>query len=143
MLIIQILLILGVAIGGAMLMRASSNARHQAVRRLMLLTFVAFAVTSILVPELVSDVARAVGVGRGADLLLYGLFVAFIGFIATTYRRFREMERQLTILTRRLALDEVPAPLATFSRRPGLTSDDRTTTFPPAEARPPVARSDQ
>ena len=107
---IQILLVLGVAIGGAMLMRSSGGARHQAVRRLMLLAFVAFAVVSILVPQLVSQIARAVGVGRGADLLLYGLFVAFLGFIATTYRRFRELERQVTVLTRQLALDEVTPP---------------------------------
>ncbi len=91
-------------------MRSPANARHQAVRRLLLLAFIAVAIVSALVPSLITDVARFVGVGRGTDLVLYLLFVAFLAFVATTYRRFRAMERQVTVLTRQLALDEVLNP---------------------------------
>jgi hypothetical protein len=108
--IIQILLILGVALGGGALMRSSGGARHQAVRRLLLLGFIVLAVASVLYPKLITHVATWVGVGRGTDLVLYLLFVLVLGFMASTYRRFRDMEQQLTVLTRRIALDEAGHP---------------------------------
>ena len=49
---------------------------------------------------------RRSGIGRGADLILYGLVVAFFGFVVTTYKRFRAMETRYTRLARRIALDE-------------------------------------
>lgn len=108
--VIKIVLILGVALGGGALMRSSGGARHQAIRRLLLLAFIVLAVVSVLSPHLMSTVAHWVGVGRGTDLVLYLLFVLVLGFMASTYRRFRDMERQLTLLTRRLALDEAMLP---------------------------------
>ena len=108
MLIIQVVLIVGLCIGGGLLLVATPvNARHLALRRLLLLAFVVFGATAIVIPGLTTRVARFLGVGRGTDLLLYLLFVAFLGFVATAGRRYRELERQLTVLTRRLALDEV------------------------------------
>lgn len=126
MLIIQVILILAVAVGGGMLMRSGADARHQAVRRLLLLAFIAVAIVSALVPSLITAVARFVGVGRGTDLVLYLLFVAFVAFVATTYRRFRAMERQVTVLTRRLALDEVVNPRVgpDAGQSPGEVADD-------------------
>jgi hypothetical protein len=103
-------LILGVALGGGALMRSSGGARHQAVRRLLLLGFIVLGVVSVLYPTLLTEIANWVGVDRGTDLVLYLLFVLVLGFMATTYRRFRDMERQLTVLTRRLALDEAARP---------------------------------
>jgi small membrane protein len=108
--VIKVVLILGVALGGGALMRSSGGARHQAVRRLLLLGFIVLAVFSVLYPKLLTHVANAVGVGRGTDLVLYLLFVLVLGFMATTYRRFRDLEQQLTVLTRRLALDEATLP---------------------------------
>jgi small membrane protein len=111
--VIQIVLILGVAIGGGALMRSSGGARHQAIRRLLLLGFIVLAIVSVLYPKLLTHIASWVGVGRGTDLVLYLLFVLVLGFMATTYRRFRDLEQQITVLTRRLALDEaiLPDPL--------------------------------
>ena len=51
-------------------------------------------------------IARLVGVGRGTDMVLYALVVAFLSFTVTTYLRFREFEVRYTRLARRLALDE-------------------------------------
>ena len=47
------------------------------------------------------------GVGRGTDVVLYALVVAFLSFAGTTYVRFRDMETNYTRLARRIALDEV------------------------------------
>jgi hypothetical protein len=50
-------------------------------------------------------VARAVGIGRGADLVLYcSSFVTFIGFFYI-YTRFRKLDHALTVLVRQLAIE--------------------------------------
>lgn len=119
MLIIQVVLALGMLIGGGLLLVATPvNAQHLALRRLALLAFVFFGTAAIAFPSLTTTAARIVGVGRGADLLLYLLFVAFLAFVATAGRRYRELERQLTVLTRRLAIDEIDPPAPATSPAP-------------------------
>jgi len=113
--LIQLVLIVVVVAVAVRLLR-DRGARTQAVRRLGLLVFAAFAVWSILFPSVWNRLARLVGVGRGTDLVLYALVVAFFSFTLTTYVRFREFETRYTKLARRLALAEagpprtVPAP---------------------------------
>jgi small membrane protein len=108
--IVQVALVLAVVIVSLALMRGGSNARHLAIRRIMLVLFACVAALSIFFPELLTRVARMLGIGRGTDLVLYGLIVSFLVFMATTYQRFRHMESTLTKLSRRIALDETPAP---------------------------------
>lgn len=106
---IQLLLIAGIlAIAWRLLV--SYGQKAQALRRIGLILFAAFAVWSILDPRIWTRLAQLVGIGRGADLILYGLVVAFLGFVVTTFRRFRDMETRYTRLARRLALDEAPPP---------------------------------
>jgi hypothetical protein len=119
-LLIQGVLVVALLVVGAVLVRSTADVRHQAVRRLLLVLLGLLAVTSVLVPRAVTWVAEKVGVGRGTDLVLYGLVVAFLGFIASSYRRTRALESKLAELTRRLALDEeardvrgpAPAPVS-------------------------------
>jgi hypothetical protein len=108
--IVQVALVLAVITVSLALMRGGSNARHLAIRRIMLVLFAFLAALSIFFPELLTRVARLLGIGRGTDLVLYGLIVSFLVFMATTYQRFRHMESTLTKLSRRIALDETPAP---------------------------------
>ena len=103
--LIQLLLIIVVVVVVLRLLR-DRGARTQAVRRLGLMLFAAFAVWSILDPTVWNRIARLVGVGRGTDMVLYALVVAFLSFTLTTYVRFRELETRYTRLARRLALDE-------------------------------------
>ncbi|MGW5239942.1 DUF2304 family protein [Monashia sp. NPDC004114] len=106
---IQVLLIVGIlAIAWRLL--GSYGQRAQALRRIGLLLFAAFAVWSILDPNILNRLGSLVGIGRGADLVLYGLVLAFLGFVVTTFRRFRDMEVRYTRLARRIALDETPPP---------------------------------
>ena len=107
--LIQLVLIVVVVVTAARLLR-DRGARTQAVRRLGLLLFAAFAVWSILFPTVWNQIARLVGVGRGTDMVLYALVVAFLSFTLTTYVRFREFETRYTKLARRLALDEAGPP---------------------------------
>ena len=124
--LIQLVLIVVVIITAARLLR-DRGARTQAVRRLGLLLFAAFAVWSILFPSVWNHIARLVGVGRGTDMVLYALVVAFLSFTLTTYVRFREFEARYTKLARRLALDEAdpPQPAHTEPEQPVHTEPEQ------------------
>jgi small membrane protein len=100
------LLLVGGTLAVAWRLLVGSGQRTQAMRRLGLLALAGFAVWSILFPDVWTSLAKRVGIGRGADLILYGLVLAFLGFVVTTYKRFREMETRYTRLARRIALDE-------------------------------------
>jgi hypothetical protein len=118
--IVQIVLVLAVIVVSLALMRGGSNARHLAIRRIMLVIFACVAALSIFFPELLTMLARSLGIGRGTDLVLYGLVVSFMVFMATTYQRFRHMETTLTQLSRRIAIDETPRPW--LKEAPGTSS---------------------
>lgn len=104
---IKVILLVAISSVALIGLRAPRGARHLALRRVALIAFVLFAVASVLFPDVWNALANLVGVGRGTDLLLYVLIVVFLGYMATSYMRFRGMESQITQLSRRIALDEV------------------------------------
>ena len=66
--------------------------------------------TAIVMPDLTANVARLLGIGRGADLIFYaGVLTMLAGFFYT-YIRFRQLERTITVLTRHLAITEAQLP---------------------------------
>lgn len=102
--LIQILLVAGVLIVGFFLARPTGGDSHLALRRLFMVAFVFVAVASILFPQWLSWLANLIGVGRGTDLLLYALVLAFLVSVATTYRRNVVLNRKLTKLGREITL---------------------------------------
>lgn len=65
------------------------------------------AATAIIWPGVTGSVAKVLGIGRGADLLLYcSVVVMMIGFLMV-YTRLRRMRRELTLLVRELAIRDV------------------------------------
>ncbi len=55
-------------------------------------------------PELAVETARALGIGRGADLIFYcNVLLTLVGFF-TVYLRQRRLENHITLLVRELAL---------------------------------------
>lgn len=103
---IQILLITAIIVLAAFMMRRTGADSHLAIRRLLMMLFVVIAVTSVLFPQWLSWLANLVGVGRGTDLVLYGLIMIFLAFVYTQYRRNIVLQRQLTLLARKIALLE-------------------------------------
>ena len=60
---------------------------------------------AIIWPRSTMLVARWLGIGRGADLLLYSsVLLMLVGFFYV-YARFRRLDRQITLLVRRLAIE--------------------------------------
>lgn len=110
LLVVQLVLVLVVVGFSLVLIRGGSNAKHMAIRRIMVLLFSIAAVLSIFFPTILTQVAAIVGVGRGTDLVLYALIVSFLVYMSTTHQRFRSMETTVTKLSRRIALDEAVRP---------------------------------
>lgn len=118
--IIQVLLILGILLITAWLFM-KRGAKQLAVRRLLIIFFAVFAVLTVIFPTVLTQVAHMVGVGRGADLLLYATVVVLLGFLALQEARAKNEEKRTTYLARRLAIDE--AESAPSYRQRALGSD--------------------
>ena len=108
MIVFQILAAVVIAVAAFFMLRGG-GARHQAIRRILMLLFIVAAASSVFVPQIWTEMAKLVGIGRGADLLLYLTVLIFLGFVATTYRRFRHLENDVTELARQLALVQAKA----------------------------------
>ncbi|MDO5672140.1 MAG: DUF2304 domain-containing protein [Actinomycetaceae bacterium] len=102
----------------------SEGARHMAVRRILTFIFAIAALSAIIFPQALSSLALFLGVGRGTDLVLYGLVIVFFGYLVVDWRRHLATDRQITILTRRLAILEA---------RDHSNAQENVSTKPPSE----------
>ncbi|MBS6274614.1 DUF2304 domain-containing protein [Arcanobacterium urinimassiliense] len=102
--IIKIILITVVLIVAFFLVRSTGNTKNVALRRLLLLIFVLLAIFSILFPRITTLVANAIGIGRGTDLLLYLLIIAFLSYSVVMFRRLNILENRIVELSRRLTI---------------------------------------
>ena len=106
MTVIKILLIIGVVGLLLFLLRSHGTNRGGAYVKIGMAVFLAFAAYAVIRPDDVTWVAGLLGVGRGADLVLYVLVVGFGFFAISTYLRFKELELKYARLARAIALNE-------------------------------------
>jgi small membrane protein len=66
----------------------------------------AAAALSVVFPGRLTWVAHKVGVGRGADLVLYILVVTFMLVSVILFRRIADLERKYVVVARALAIRE-------------------------------------
>ncbi len=99
--IVQILLSLGL-IGVAVYAYMQRSRSRLIAWTMMLVT--AFGELLVLVPEVSNDIAHFVGIGRGADLILYCFIVASLGLILNLHMKLRAMTEDMTTLARTIAL---------------------------------------
>jgi hypothetical protein len=64
------------------------------------------AAAAIAFPNAVQEVATSIGIGRGADAVLYLFVLAFLGAAFYFYSRSVKLERRLTELVRHIAIQE-------------------------------------
>ena len=63
------------------------------------------AAVAIAWPDLTTSIAASVGISRGADLAMYfAILFGFVGFFMT-YVRMRRLDANLTLLVRRIAIE--------------------------------------
>jgi hypothetical protein len=104
--IIQALLILGVLILFGWFLLNPRNHQVHAWIKILTLLFTLLAIIVILIPNTANDIAHLVGVGRGADLLLYLLSLAFVFVVINLYIKNKEEQRRFVKLARKVALLE-------------------------------------
>jgi hypothetical protein len=108
--LIQFLLIAAVLLLLVFFLRNHGTSRARASVKIGFVLFLAFGVVAVLYPDAVTELAKSVGVGRGTDLVLYGLVVAFAFAMINTYLRFREWELRQARLARAVALRDAEPP---------------------------------
>lgn len=86
--------------------RYRNTARNRAWKKIAAFLFIVAALLSIFFPAASDRIAHSVGVGRGADLVLYMLLLAFMFVSVNTYLKFRDYDNKITSLARALALEE-------------------------------------
>jgi len=71
-------------------------------------------------PDLATALANVLGVGRGADLLLYLLFILVVSLVLMAHARFRRQDVEITELARAVALTSprIPGDHLTVSEPP-------------------------
>lgn len=107
---IQVLLIAAVVALLVYLLRSRTNAKAKAWVKVGYVVFVVAAIYAILRPDDTTVVANWLGVDRGADLLSYALFIAFVFTTLSTYLRFKELELRYARLARAVALQNAQQP---------------------------------
>ena len=65
---------------------------------------------AILQPELTARVAEMLGIGRGADLVLYLFVITYLLSIWYVYGKFRKIESDMTEIVRQLAIRDAISP---------------------------------
>ncbi|MEZ0051328.1 hypothetical protein ABIA30_002326 [Mycobacterium sp. MAA66] len=109
---IQGLLITAVVLLLVYLLRSRRSAKSRAWVKLGYGLFMLGAIYAIIRPNDTTVVAHWLGIGRGADLLVYALVIAFLFTTISAYMRFKDLELRYAQLARRVALDgaRVPEP---------------------------------
>lgn len=104
--IIQIILIVVLLAVGVNFIGSRNSSATRAVKKVGLLLSIPCAVVVIIVPESTTRLAHLVGVGRGADLLLY-MFMVFIIFqLFDNYIKNKEDQKRIVTLARKIAILE-------------------------------------
>lgn len=99
---IKILLITGIAFVGVYFF---IRLRNTILDLVLLFALVATAVVFVLFPDLTTDIAHRLGVGRGADLIFYTSIIIFWFVILKLYARIRRLEQIVTDVVRKDALN--------------------------------------
>ena len=84
--------------------------RKKTFDRLIILLFIFTGILLVITPDLTTAIAHRLGVGRGADLIMYLGLLMLSFFCVLLYARIRELKSSLTDLARWIALDQARQP---------------------------------
>lgn len=107
MTIIQILIVAFVLFAA---LRAIMKFREGTLRITWVVFWILFWLTAGVVavlPQTTDFAARFVGVGRGADLVIYASLIAIFYLVFRLFVKLEEVEGQITRLVRKLALEDL------------------------------------
>jgi small membrane protein len=104
--IIKLLLVVGLVVVALSFLRNRNTMRFQAGKKIALVAFTMLCIVSVANPDITNWLAERVGVGRGADLLLYLTVIGFLFVAVNTYLKFKDYHARLTSLARTVAIEE-------------------------------------
>lgn len=104
--LVQIILVLAAVGALAYFVRRQHSIRIRASKRIAFFVFIAVNIYAVLLPDHTTWFARQLGIGRGTDLVVYLLVVAFVFGMLNTFLRQREISEHLTNLARTTAIRE-------------------------------------
>lgn len=107
---IQVLVIAAVIALLVFLLRSRGSVHARAWVKVGYVVFVVAGIYAVLRPGDTTVLAHWVGVGRGTDLMLYMLVVAFAYTTLNTYLHFRDVELRYARLARAIALEGARRP---------------------------------
>lgn len=105
--IIQIVLVLAVATLTALYFR---RFRSLLLDRLIVILLGASGILFVIFPQLSDKIAYRLGVGRGADLLIYLSILGIVFIYLGLFSKVRQIEEKLTYLARDRAIQKSHAP---------------------------------
>ena len=105
--IIRILLIVSTLWIAWYFLSTRGSSRSNAFKKVLLISFVLFAIIAVIDPKTLTYVANLVGVGRGTDLLVYALAQLITFQLFNTYAKDKHNQKQIALLARRIAILEV------------------------------------
>lgn len=106
MILVQVLMVGSVIVLALLGLRGESSHRVSASKKLAFCLLMVSVVVAVLFPKLVAEAAQVVGVGRGTDLVLYVLALAFGFYVVSQYLAAQRSRNELHRLARRIALVE-------------------------------------
>ena len=117
----QLILLAGV-IGFAVY---TTRVRSTLSDRLIYVVLIAAGIPLVLYPDWSTRVAHLVGIGRGADLVIY-LFIMFsLFFFVSSASAFRTIERELTVVVRTIAINNAAVgPVEGLGGSPHIAAHD-------------------
>jgi hypothetical protein len=115
---IRIILLAGILATLVFFVRSQHGQRLRANKRIAFVLFLLANTYAVIRPDDLTWVAARVGVGRGADLVLYLLVVAFVFATANLYLRQRQLEARMAAMARAFALREAELVNLGMTREP-------------------------
>jgi hypothetical protein len=95
-------------LAGLLVLEAAGCWRDPVVRGFRVLRVLVWLAAAVAIgrPQLTQELADALGIGRGTDLVIYLFVLAFLGVSFYFYSRLVRMQRQITQMVRHTAIQE-------------------------------------
>jgi len=106
MILIQLILVICFLVLLVKFLANPNSYQIKAWKKIIGISFLIASIFAVLFPEVLNDFAHFLGVGRGADLLLYVVTLAFIFTTFNYYIASKQEQRRIIKLARKVAIIE-------------------------------------
>ena len=102
----QVIIVLFVVAVAAVTLSNRKSHSGKAWKKIALVLLAVVMIITALLPDILTGIANALGIGRGADLLLYATVLAFILYVLNGYLHQQDQRDALYRLARKVSIIE-------------------------------------